>query len=193
MKKSIDLEQHLTRRALEINLPDFNIQEDHSHTHPLLTPIDVNGSDFDVLAPTARLTHDHHFIDGLSLGRGAFVTLTLLAVIASTGYLCYRCCQRKKSKYLTNSHGCCGSITSTEEMKTAPFHVSAPIILSEEFRGRSFPTFHHSFQETAPPAASGAENPPQEQQPAIGEPSSADTATQTVVPGSPDFSCGQAR
>ena len=193
MKKTIDVEQHLTKRALGINLQDFNIQEDHSHTHPLLTPIDVNGSDFDVLAPTARLSHDHHFIDGLSLGRGAFVTLTLLAVVASTGYLCYRCCQRKKSKHLTNSHGCCGSITSTEEMKPATFQVTAPGVFNEEFRGRSLPMFHHSFQETAPPATSGPENPPQEQQPPIGEPSSADPATQTGAPASPDFSCGQPR
>ena len=195
MKRSIDVEQRLTKRTLEINLQEFNLNEDHTHSHPLVTPIDVNVSDFDVLASTARLTHDHHFMDGVSLGRGAFVTLTLLAVIASTGYLCYRCCRRRRSKQLPLSHGCCGATSSTTstEMKAAPFHVSAPGIIDEGFRRRIYPTFHRNFPETAHATTSGMEHPPLEPQLPNSDPSNPETATQTIVPASPDFSCGQER
>ena len=195
MRKSIQLEEHLTYKALDIDIHDFNIKEDHTHSHPLLTPIDANLSDFESLTMAAETYPLSNLADPISISRAVLVTLFILGVLGSA-FCIFRRCRPRRWKIWAGAHrGCCRttpSLTSTE-LKTAALHASTPAIVDDNFGRRGYPPITRHLQEIQRAPVAGPSQPQHEELLPQEGPSNPENHTSTAVPNEEgdNYSCGQ--
>ena len=194
MQQSVQLERHLTYKPLEIDVQDFNIRDDHTNPHHMLTPIDANISDFEAFATSARLSHISTLTDPISISRAVIVTLFILGVLASAFYIFRKCRPRRwKGKARTYRVCCCTTPSiNSAEMKAAAHHVSAPAVVGDCYRRGVYPSLHNGLREAQQAQASRLSQPQLEALLPQGETSNPETDTHTI-PDSPSYSCGQER
>lgn len=136
-EQSIKLQERMTFKRLQLKTDGFHLKEDHTHSHPVLTPLDFNVSDFEI--PTTRTTFSQMplMVDPIAICRAVIVTLVLMAIVGSAWFLLRRCCRRRNDRqWKRGTYRLCGrdtpsSATTVAGMKASPMHSSAPAVMGE--------------------------------------------------------------